>query len=385
MSSIAADRFTLGRTERVTIDVLPDNALLEIFAFCLVEELEPHLTWSHVQTWNTLVHVCPRWRTIIFASPRRLDLRIRCTARTPVKEMLDIWPALPLVIWRKPGVYALSQEEDADNIAAALEHNDRVCQIVLDYLPGSLLERLATVIQESFPALTHLQISVMDMSKPVVPEAFLGGSAQHLRLCILRGVAIPGIQKLLLSAGGLVTLHLWNVPHSGYVSPEAMVTCLYPMHNLEDLAIGFESPLSRPDRPNRYLYPDTRVVLPALTRFHFRGVSEYMEDLLSRIDFPLLDDVRIGLFNQLIFVTPQLHNFLARTEKFKELNHATLEFFSRHIAFRFESVSLSLEVSCRKLDWQLSSMAQVCNSLSPLFSTLERLDIRDGGLPGPHW
>ena len=30
-------------------------------------------------------------------------------------------------------------------------------------------------------------------------------------------------------------------------------------------------------------------------------------------------------------------------------------------------------------------MAQVCNSLSPLFSALERLDIRDGGLSGPHW
>jgi len=30
-------------------------------------------------------------------------------------------------------------------------------------------------------------------------------------------------------------------------------------------------------------------------------------------------------------------------------------------------------------------MAQVCDSILPLFSTLERLDIRDGGLPGPHW
>jgi len=235
--------------------------------------------------------------------------------------MLDIWPALPLVIWREPGVYAPSQGEYIGNITAALGHNDRVRQIVLDYIPGSLLESLAKVIQESFPALTYLQISVMDMSKPVFPEAFLGGSAQRLRLCILEGIAIPGIRKLLLSAGGLVTPHLWNVPHSGYVSPEAIVTCLYPLHNLEDLTIGFESPLSRPDRPNRYPYPHTRVILPALTRFHFRGVSEYMEDLLSRID------VKFGFFNQLIF-TPQLHNFLARTERFKELNHATGVFFS---------------------------------------------------------
>ena len=365
----------------MTIDALPDDALFEIFAFCLVEESP--LTWSHVETWHTLVHVCPRWRTIILASPRHLDLRIRCTARTPVKEMLDIWPALPLVIWREPNTP--SQEEDADNITAALRHNDRVYQILLDHLPGSLSERLTTVIQESFPALTYLQISVMDMSRPVFHEAFLGGSAQRLRSCIIGGIAIPGIRKLLLSAGGLVILHLWNVPHSGYISPEEIVTCLYPMHNLEDLAIGFESPLSRPDRPNRPSYPGTCVVLPALARFHFRGVSEYMEDLVSRIDIPLLDDIKIGFFNQLIFVTPQLHNFLARTEKFKELNHATVEFFSRHVAFRLESVSLSLEVSCRKLDWQLSSMAQVCNSISPLFSTLERLDIRDGGLSGSHW
>ena len=365
----------------MTIDVLPDDALLEIFTFCLVEESP--LTWSHVETWHTLVHVCPRWRTIILASPRHLDLRIRCTARTPVKEMLDIWPALPLVIWREPNTPL--QEEDADNMTAALGHNNRVYQIVLDHLPGSLSERLATVIQESFPALTYLQISVVDMSNPVFPEAFLGGSAQRLRSCIIGGIAIPGIRKLLLSAGSLVTLHLWNVPHSGYVSPEEIVTCLYPMHNLEDLAIGFESPLSRPDRPSRPSYPGTRVVLPTLARFHFRGVSEYMEDLISRIDVPLLDDIKIVFFNQLIFVTPQLHNFLARTEKFKELNHATVEFFSRHVALRLESVPLSLEVSCRKLDWQLSSMGQVCNSISPLFSTLERLDIRDGGLSGSRW
>jgi len=291
--------------------------------------------------------------------------------------MLDIWPALPLVIWREPSGYAPPQEEGADNITAALEHNDRVCQIVLDYLPGSLLARLATVIQESFPALTYLQISVMDMSKPVLPEAFLGGSAQRLRLCILGGIAIPGIRKLLLSAGGLVTLHLWNVPHSGYVSPEAIVTCLCPMHNLEDLAIGFESPLSRPDRPNQYRHPDTRVVLPALARFHFRGVSEYMEDLVSRIDVPLLDDVKIGFYP----TTPQL----PRSYRKDQGTHAAVEFFSRHVAFRLEPVSLSLEVSCRNLDWQLSSMAQVCHSLLPLLSTLERLDIRDGDSSGPHW
>ncbi|KAH9971465.1 hypothetical protein BGW80DRAFT_441975 [Lactifluus volemus] len=78
---------------RVTICSLPDEVLLDIFEFCLPDHW--HL---RAMAWPKFVHVCQRWRYIILASPLRLDLRLFCTDRTPVEEMLDVWPPLPLEI-----------------------------------------------------------------------------------------------------------------------------------------------------------------------------------------------------------------------------------------------------------------------------------------------
>jgi len=154
----------------------------------------------------------------------------------------------------------------------------------------------------------------------VLPQAFLGGSAQYLRSCNLSAIEFPGIWKLLLTANHLVTLSLWHIPHSMYVSPEGMATFLSTMPNLKSLSIGFWSPQSLhnwPDQPNWLLSPLTRVVLSSLTIFQFRVMSGYIEDFVSRIDVPLLDKVDITFFDQPVFNTPRLHDFLACIEKFK--------------------------------------------------------------------
>jgi len=75
----------------VTIEALPNTVLLEIFSF-YTDPLR-----LDYDGWHALVHVCRRWRFVVFDSPRRLDLRLNCTPKRPLK-MLDIWPALPIVI-----------------------------------------------------------------------------------------------------------------------------------------------------------------------------------------------------------------------------------------------------------------------------------------------
>jgi hypothetical protein len=75
---------------RVIIDILPDDVLLEIFEIDTVNE--------DIHRWHTLVHVCRRWRTVVFASTHHLNLQLRRMSKTPVREMLDIWPALPIFI-----------------------------------------------------------------------------------------------------------------------------------------------------------------------------------------------------------------------------------------------------------------------------------------------
>ena len=64
----------------------------------------------------------------MFAAPRHLDLRLVCTSGTPTRDMLDVWPELPISIrWS-----AHFDDAGLDNVIAALEHNDRVCEILVD-------------------------------------------------------------------------------------------------------------------------------------------------------------------------------------------------------------------------------------------------------------
>ena len=93
--------------------MLPDVALLEIFDFYLDGE------W--MEAWHTLVHVCQKWRNVVFGSPRRLNLELSCTGRTPVRETIDAWPRLPISVWGHG-----HNKWGMDNIIAALEHNDRI-------------------------------------------------------------------------------------------------------------------------------------------------------------------------------------------------------------------------------------------------------------------
>jgi hypothetical protein len=77
----------------VTIDILPEDVLLEIF----VLYVDPTRKYDGLEAWRTLVHVCRKWRNVVLESPLRLNLRIRCPTKR-VREKLDIWPDLPIVL-----------------------------------------------------------------------------------------------------------------------------------------------------------------------------------------------------------------------------------------------------------------------------------------------
>ena len=127
---MTVDMLTLREVDDPTIDLLPDNVLLEIFKVYVNEA-------PQTQEWHALVHVGRRWRNIIFASPRRLDLQLLCTTKTPVRARLAIWPAFPIVI--TGGVDPTSLAVVTDNIMAALEHKDCLCRVDLKQTPNSLL------------------------------------------------------------------------------------------------------------------------------------------------------------------------------------------------------------------------------------------------------
>jgi hypothetical protein len=362
----------------VSIDVLSDDALLGIFDFYVHET-------QGTNRWMTLVHVCQRWRNIILGSPRGLNLQLVCTERTPARRTLNAWPPLPIVIEQYFG-----STQDMDNILAALEHNDRIHKITLSCISSAQWENVLPAMQGQFPSLTHLELASSET--PPVAIDLISGSAPRLQVLTLDGISLRGLPKFLSSTTDLVVLDLFNIPHSGYISPEAMVTCLSTMTSLKILWLEFESPRSRPDwgRPP----PPTRSVLSALTCFWFRGVSEYLEDLVSGIDAPQLGQLSITFFHQLIFDTPQLTQFISRIPtlvlKVRDQLQARLVFSLRDVYVVFPWAlggEFRIGVPCTESNSQLSALAQLCTSSFPqlLIPTVEHLYIVERRYSRPHW
>jgi hypothetical protein len=356
----------------IRIDVLPDDVLLEIFDFYM-DMTFYGLKIMGIEAWKSLVHVCRRWRVLVFESPRRLNLRLFCTHKTPIRHKLDLWPALPLVIYGD----MTSELQDLDNIIAALEQSNRVCQVSLWYLAAWQLEKVLATMQVPFPELTDLQLHSYDETVPVIPDSFLDGSAQRLRFFALVGIPFPGLPKLLLSATNLVSLRLFRIPHSGYISPEAMVALISALSSLETLELEFRSPQSRPDWESRRRPPSKRSVIPALNYFRFKGVIEYLEDLVTFIDAPQLNTLDITFFNQIDFDFPRLAQFINRTPTIRTLDEAHVQFFDNgaSVGPPRGPGTLQITISCREPDWQLSSIEQVCNSSLHPISTVEVLYI----------
>jgi hypothetical protein len=260
-------------------------------------------------------------------------------------------------------------------------HPNRIWLIVLFILTSSQLQRLAPAMREQFPALKYLYLKTLSNSRPApaLPDEFLGGSAPRLQYLRLESISFPALPNLLLSATDLVELTLLNIPHSGYISPEAIVTGLAVLANLRILNIEFRSPLSRPNRESRRPPPPIRTVLPSLTRFQFFGVSEYLEDLLARIDTPLLEFIRTTFFHQPIFDIPQLALFMRRTPKFGTFHTAHMDFNSHRVRIGSSPMTQTTDgeswfkILCRKLDRQLSSLAQVLPSFFPSIGRVELL------------
>jgi hypothetical protein len=237
-----------------------------------------------------------------------------------VREKLDIWPPLLIKIWSNfPNL--------GDNIIAALEHPHRIRDIFL-WSICSPLDRLVTMMQKPFPELEHLSLAIDNKTVPTFPNTFLGGSAPRLRSLTLSCIPFPTLPRLLLSCNDLVNLTLGRIPHSCYISPEAMATSMFALTRLSFFFISFDS--SGVWR-TRHPPPPTRAVLSALTQFWFQGFSEYLEDLVARINAPLLRGVNITLFDQPVFGTQQLTQFIGHAPMFMSYKQAQIDFMSRAV------------------------------------------------------
>jgi hypothetical protein len=335
----------------ITISTLPDDVLLNIFDFCRKDEDHAiycaiHCIWKWKNSswnsweWHLLVHVCRRWRELVFASPRRLNLRIPFTRSTPVGKNLGIWPALPIDLDFDVGIGSTeATREGLDNFFAALKHLDRVYHVRLSLL-GSKMKKIVTAMQEPFPVLTRLFITSHwhnHEDVPALPANFLGGSAPRLQAIGLFCIPYPALPTLLLSTSDLVKLDLRDIPLAGYISPEAMVGSLAALPKLEIFVMKFYWSAYRHYRTGPP--PVTRTTLPALAYFVFRGASEYLEDLVGRIDSPRLNHISICTLNRP--QVAQISRFINQSvgSKLAQCRHAEVlfhySFFGPTVTFNF--------------------------------------------------
>ncbi|KAH8978291.1 hypothetical protein EDB92DRAFT_606668 [Lactarius akahatsu] len=362
--------------------MLPDEVLLEIFDYHRLDALDYSLfgPWE----WHGLAHVCQRWRSLIFASPRRLDLRLVYTYKRPVGKTLDCWQALPIALWYPRLVlWRPLAAADEDNVISALKYSDRIREINLT-MTSSLLEKLAALVQEPFPALEYLRMGSQEMlgSVVVLPDEFLGGSTPRLRQIDLSGTAFPLLPRLLLSTKDLVSLQLDEIPDAGYFTPVALATGLGATPQLKSLKVHFLSPTAFQDQETPHPRLLDRVVLPTLADFQFRGDSEYLEDLVSRLSAPLLEMIEIAFFDRLTFDIPQLSQFLDLTQRLGSSPYLTSIWLWERgfsITHYFPHPSprgiLRLQISCGEFAKRMASLTHINRQLSPLVAGVRRLEI----------
>jgi hypothetical protein len=163
------------------------------------------------------------------------------------------------------------------------------------------------------------------------------------------------------------------------------------MTKLESLKLKFQSSRFCHGRESQYSSLPTRVVLPVLTSFEFRGVSEYLEVLVARIHAPLLNYFEITFFSEAVFHTSHLSEFIGRVPKFRALKEARVVFSGGNVSVRVPSESptqplghtvLTMGISHKVPNWWPSSVARLFTSAFPPFLTVEHLYMR---LPPAHW
>ena len=272
--------------------------------------------------------------------------------------------------------------EDEERITLALQHHDRMRRINLR-VPAPSLQKLIKSLDDEFPTLEYLYIAPPTEHNTLLmlPALF---EAPRLCLLILDHLSPPIRSPLLTTAIGLVTLILRWIHPSTYLHPNHLLQQISLLPLLETLEIGFCSPIPNREVESQLLHMPiiTHVTLSHLLWFTFFGISAYLEALLPHVVAPFLKKLNVHFFNQLSFSVPHLLQFMMTTGS---LGFSGLRFLFYHEAVVVFTVAqagagigiedFSMQVLCRHLDWQVSSVAQIFSALSPLFSMVEELNL----------
>ena len=292
--------------------------------------------------------------------------------------MLAHSPPLPLVIdYQYHGITAKDQKA----LILALAQRDRVHRIRLS-LPALKLQKIIIAIDGEYPILDYLILMDPPNYKNTVlflPETLQTPNLRHLAV----DGSIPIWPPLLGTAAGLVNLHLTLFHPSTYFQPADLLQSLSLMPQLELFLIYFHFFVPERDVEMQLMHTPimAHVTLPVLRYFAFQAVGAYSEAVLSRITSPRLQTFQICYPRQLMFSVPQLVQFMGRTKNLR-FDRVKFHFENRRVYVEVNPAENNLSVDvfsiivhCSPLGWQVSSVAQISNALSQIFSVVGHLTL----------
>ena len=359
---------------------LDDDSLLQIFSCYRLEDEE---NWYLRLGWLILIHVCPRWRNLIYGSWSHLDMCLLLTNNSPSMSTLSHLPPLPLVIHYSDRTRTITRKDEG-NMYLGLQQHDRVRRVVLQG-PSSKLSMWLEPMNKPFPILGELSLlsTTTDSEiSQVLPELL---QAPKLHRLSLHGINLQKALPLLSSTAALSTLSLTHIRESSYILPGQLVAQLQGLPHLEELSIGFAFSNSEGELLSA---PITPVTLLTLRRLTFLGEDIYLDNFIAQINTPLLERLTISLLFDLDFTLVNLTRFIHRTEGFGCLaarvifneGGASIDagYYKQRVIGNF-----GFHVNCKPLDWQINSATQVCSALGKFLSSAEELtlDLDVDGMP----
>jgi F-box-like len=368
------------RSPKLTIDDLPDELLVEIFDLYRRANvgLSDYQLWSIKLEWFNLIHVCKRWRTVMFESSSRLDLyfllkpRMRGNLNTIMSRHS---PPLPIDIDYEYSPVQVLKPKDMGRMVAALKRPDRIRRIALSG-KDEHLAKLFKATKCPFPALESLELELR-IGFMVIPATFLKGSNLHLRTLKLRHIFLPSIERLLSSAPALSSLSL---EYYSNVGPEPAMTQLLSYLQVVPCLrhLGLEiscsiNPLPQPTESQKSF------ALPKLTSLRYRGRSAFLNTLMAGFEAPSLREVDISLYD---LTLPPISHLTRLIEDVVWENYHAFKVILERDYFRFGLLSRSDDINDHSPRFRLllfrfpdfaESMMQLSRAFSAKFSAIQEL------------
>lgn len=312
--------------------------------------------------------------------------------------MLANSPPLPLVIYYLDARRDITAE-DEKGLFLALKQPNRIRCIRIKWSLHRL-EEFVEAIDHELPFLEYLVIMATEEDRiPTFVPTFVFSEiiqAPRLRHLVLVRIAPKG-SRLLTTAVGLVTLCLYMDYSSDYIkpvsdsstfiNPDSLLHWISPLSQLETLEIT-TYPNRRVETQVEMLLSHTLAITPNLRMLSFKGVSAYLDVLISQITMPRLETLCVTLLVERTISIPCLVRFVNAAENERlRFDSAKFEFSNNELRLvtypheKNRGCSFSISVDCRSFSQNIFHMSHIVyDMLGQAFSTVEHLTLDLVGL-----